>query len=152
MQITKNFSLEELTKSDTARMKGILNQPNYKEIDNLTRLCKELLQPIRDAYGKPIVITSGFRNKKLNTAIGGSSTSQHLNGLAADIKSGDGKNKALWDVILSLHKQGKLPFDQLIWEKGTKSAPAWIHIGLNENKMRNQILIYENNAYKPYKG
>lgn len=151
MNITPNFTLEEMTKSETARQRGILNQPNYQEINNLTKLCKELLQPIRDAYGKPITITSGFRNEALNRAVGGSSTSMHRKGLAADFVASDGKNKVLWDVIMKLHNEGKLPFDQLIWEKGTKSAPAWIHIGLNENKMRNQILRYENNAYKPYK-
>lgn len=136
MDITKNFTLEELTKSDTARQRGILNQPNHEEIDNLFRLCKELLQPIRDAYGKPIIVTSGFRNKQLNTAIGGSSTSMHMKGLAADIKAGDGKNKALWDLIIKLSKEGKIEFDQLIDEKKL----SWVHIGLHPVKNRKQIL------------
>lgn len=140
MQVTKNFTLEELTASSTARQRGILNQPNHQEIDNLFRVCKELLQPIRDVYGKPIIVTSGFRNKALNNAVGGSSTSKHMNGLAVDFKASEGTNKALWDLIIKLRDEGKIEFDQLIWEKGTKKEPSWIHIGLTEGKNRNQIL------------
>lgn len=134
--LSDNFKLSELVKSDTARKKGILNQPNYKEIENLTRLCKELLQPIRDEYKKPIIVTSGFRNKALNTAVGGSSTSMHMQGLAADIMASDGNNKALWNLIIKLRDAGKISFDQLIDEKKL----SWIHIGLHPNKNRNQIL------------
>lgn len=140
MNLSPNFTYEEMVKSDTARIRGILNQPNYHEIDNLTKLCKELLQPIRDVYGKPIIITSGFRNEALNRAVGGSSTSMHRKGLAADIKASKGTNKALWDLIIKLRDEGKIEFDQLIWEKGTKKEPAWIHIGLSDKKNRNQIL------------
>ena len=136
MQVTKNFTLEELIESSTARQRGILNQPNHQEIDNLFRLCKELLQPIRDAYGKPIIITSGFRNKALNKAVGGSSTSMHMQGLAADFKASDGNNKALWNLIIKLRDAGKISFDQLIDEKKL----SWIHIGLHPIKNRNQIL------------
>lgn len=136
MNLTPNFTLEELTASTTARQRGILNQPNHQELDNLTRLAKELLQPIRDAYKKPITVTSGFRNKALNTAVGGSSTSMHMKGLAADIKAGDGNNKALWNLIVKLRDEGKVSFDQLIDEKKL----SWIHIGLHPTKNRNQIL------------
>lgn len=136
MNLTPNFTLEELTASTTARQKGILNQPNYKELDNLTRLAKTLLQPIRDEYKKPIVVTSGFRNKALNKAVGGSSTSMHMQGLAADIKASDGNNKALWNLIIKLRDAGKIEFDQLIDEKKL----SWIHIGLHPTKNRNQIL------------
>ena len=136
MNLTPNFTLEELTASTTARQKGILNQPNYQELNNLTRLCKELLQPIRDEYKKPITVTSGFRNKALNKAVGGSSTSMHMQGLAADVKASDGNNKALWNLIIKLRDAGKIEFDQLIDEKKL----SWIHIGLHPKKNRNQIL------------
>lgn len=141
MKITNNFTLEELTRSDTARIRNIDNTPSQVIINNLERLCRELMQPIRDAYGNPIIITSGYRSEPLNTAVGGSITSKHKVGLAADFKASKGTNKALWDLIIKLHKEGKIQFDQLIWEKGTKTEPQWIHIGLTEGKNRNQILF-----------
>lgn len=140
MQITNNFSLEELTKSDTARQRGILNQPNYKEIEELTKLCKNILQPIRDAYGKPIIVTSGFRNDALNRAVGGVSTSQHRFGQAADIKASDGNQRALWDLIKSMVDKKQITVGQLIWEKGDKKAPSWVHVSLPTEKHKNHIL------------
>ena len=135
MNLTENFTYEELIKSDTARIRKISNIPDEHQKKNLKRLAKDLLQPIRDAYGKPITVTSGFRCEELNRAVGGSKTSAHRYGLAADILCDD--NRRLWNVILSLRDEGKIDFDQLIDEKNLK----WIHIGLSEGKNRNQILF-----------
>lgn len=140
MNLTKNFTLEEMVASDTARIKGILNQPNYKEIEELTKLCKNVLQPIRDKYNKPIIVTSGFRNDALNKAVGGVSTSQHRFGQAADIKSQDGNQRALWDVIEGMVRNGEIEVGQLIWEKGNNKAPQWVHISIPDGKHYNQIL------------
>lgn len=140
MNITNNFTLEEMIASDTAKIRGILNQPNYKEIDELTKLCKNILQPVRDAYGKPIVVTSGFRNDALNRAVGGVSTSQHRFGQAADIKAKDGNQRALWDLMKHMVDNKEIEVGQLIWEKGNKKAPSWIHVSLPTEKHKNQIL------------
>lgn len=85
MKLSKNFSLEELIKSDTANECGIKNSPNSLELKNLTNLTTKILQPIRDTFGKPIIISSGFRCVQLNKKVGGASNSDHLFGAAADI-------------------------------------------------------------------
>lgn len=75
MQLSKNFTLEEMTKSATAQRLGINNAPKVDEVDNLKKLCEKILQPLREEYKKPIIVSSGFRSEKLNNAVGGSSTS-----------------------------------------------------------------------------
>ena len=105
MKLSKNFSLEELIKSDTANECGIKNSPNSLELKNLTNLTTKILQPIRDAFGKPIIISSGFRCVQLNKKVGGASNSDHLFGAAADIHTSSNTyedNKKLYDTIISL--------------------------------------------------
>ena len=138
MKLSKNFTLEELIYSSTANAKGIRNYPSPMEIENLRRLCVEVLQPIRDKYGKPIYINSGYRNPALNRAVKGSQTSQHLTGSAADVDVAN--NRELWDVIVSLIRSGRITVGQLIWEKGNNIAPDWIHISLPTQFKKNQIL------------
>lgn len=134
--ITKNFSMEELVASNTARMKGIDNTPD-KEIEaRLVQLAQQVLQPLRDSYGKPIKISSGYRCQALNKAIGGVSTSQHLKGEAVDINNGQIENKKLFLLASKMIKEGVIEVGQLIDEKGYK----WLHISLPDNKHRNQIL------------
>ena len=135
MKLTENFSLYELTRSETATRKGIANTPNQDQIDRIQVLCENILQPMRDEMG-PIYISSGFRSLRLNKAIGGSATSQHcaLNGAAVDIDNGN-KNVEIFNYI-----NDKLEFDQLIWEFGTDENPSWVHVSYNEGKNRNQIL------------
>lgn len=127
----KYFTIEELTKSDTAKKHGISNTPDSQAKQNLENLVNFVLDPLREAYGKPIVVTSGYRCNKLNQLVGGSKTSQHCTGQAADIRSSvDTKeeNKKLFNLILKL----KLPFDQLINEHDFD----WIHISYaNRNKV-----------------
>lgn len=137
MNITKNFKLDEFTRSDTARIRKIDNTPSKKIIEELTKLCEEVLQPIRDKYGKPINVTSGYRSEALNKAVGGSVTSQHRLGQAADIKAADGNQRALYDVIESMVKNGEIKVGQLIWEKGDNKAPQWVHVSTGT---KNQIL------------
>lgn len=139
MNLTKNFTLEELSNSSTAKRLGIDNIPNNEQVNNLRLLCEKVLQPIREKYGKPIIISSGFRCEKLNKAIGGSPTSEHRYGMAADFHSLSdtlSDNKALWDLIRTMN----LNFGQLIYEYGSDSGPDWIHISYNEKNNRKQIL------------
>lgn len=144
MKLSKNFSLEELTFSITANNHGINNTPNAEAKACLQRLAVEILQPIRDAWGQPIVISSGYRCPRLNAAVGGVKGSQHLLGQAADIKAANPKdNGKLFACIKSLVDSGKIKVGQLIWEYGTKSCPKWVHVSLPRvGKKNNQILYY----------
>lgn len=138
MQITEHFSLEELTRSATADKKHITNVPNDTHLANLTKLCEEILEPLRKAYGKPIKITSGYRCAALNKAVGGSATSQHVNGQAVDIQATDGNHAKLFATARKL----KLPYDQLIWEYGDKKQPKWVHISLSPRNRRQVLYLF----------
>jgi len=136
MRLTKNFSLEELIQSNTAERLGINNEPNTEQLNNLKLLAEAILQPLRDAYGHSIGINSGLRNEALNKAIGGSKTSDHCKGLAADIKGFD--NFELFYLIIEL----KLPFKQLIWEFGNEDQPRWVHVALDlSDTPKREILV-----------
>lgn len=124
------FTKSELTRSDTARIRGIDNTPTPEASAALDDLMWNVLDPIRRMWGKPIIVNSGYRCPKLNAAIGGSATSQHMKGEAADITAGDPtKNKELFDMIA----QSAIPFDQLIDEKNYR----WIHVSYRPNGRRN---------------
>ena len=130
----KYFTIRELIKSDTAIRRGIKNIPNRQEEQNLNALVDKILDPLREAYKKPIIITSGFRCEELNRLVGGSKTSQHRTGQAADIRTvldTPEENKKLYDLIIKLD----LPFDQLINEYDFD----WVHVSFSE-KNRKQIL------------
>ncbi len=128
----KYFTITELCKSFTAMQKGINNIPNSEIINNLKSLVKFILDPLRERYGKPITVNSGYRCPALNKAVNGSKTSQHVEGLAADITAGSSKeNKILFELIQELN----LPFDQLIDE----NKFSWIHVSFSKNP-RKQIL------------
>ena len=141
MQLTKNFSLAELIRSDTAIRLGHSEQfkPSEEIISNLKALAVNILQPLRDALGVPLRVTCGYRCPRTNKAVGGSATSEHMQGMAADIELWvDGKeyNQKLFDTVLRLN----LPFTQMIDEFGTPDAPAWIHISYNPAKLKRQKL------------
>lgn len=124
------FTKSELTRSDTARILKIDNTPTPEASAALDALMWNALDPIRRMWGKPIIVNSGYRCPKLNAAIGGSATSQHMKGEAADITAGDPtKNKELFDMIA----QSAIPFDQLIDEKNY----CWIHVSYRPNGRRN---------------
>ena len=141
-KLSKNFSLEELIASSTAKAKGIDNTPNDTIKENLECLCKNVLQPIRDKYGRAITITSGYRSQKLNAAVGGSKKSQHLLGQAADIKCTATTKAYLFNLIKDMIKGGEIKVGQLIWEYGTKKEPNWIHVSLPYTKMNQILYLY----------
>lgn len=137
MKLTDNFYLSEFTKSPTASRNGIENMPKEVQVDNLVLLCKHVLQPLRDWYGKPIKINSGFRSPALNTLIGGASTSQHCFGQAADIDTLES------NADLFFHIRQNLPYTQLIWEYGDHTNPAWIHVSYDEKDLKKETLRCE---------
>lgn len=140
------FSIGELCRSNVADLKGIPNHPNISQKMNLEKLIERVLDPIRRLYGKPVYVNSGFRSATLNDVIGGARNSQHMEGKAADITGGNPEeNKKLWDIIMFLHQEGDIDFDQLINEKpmyfnSIEDCPSWIHISYNEDNNRGQIL------------
>lgn len=128
----KYFTIEELTKSSTATSKGIDNTPTQEIKDNLKELIEKVLDPLRELYGKPIYVNSGYRCPELNKAVGGSNTSQHMTGCAADITAGSKEeNEKLFNLI-----KDNLKFDQLIDEKNFQ----WVHVSYDKNRLRNQVL------------
>ncbi len=129
----KYFTVEELCASTAASAKGIDNTPNAEQSANLETLINKLLDPLREKWGAPITVNSGFRSLALNTAIGGAKTSQHMKGQAADLNAGSkAKNEQLYNLLLS----SGLQFDQLIDE----SNFTWLHVSYNEGSNRNMAL------------
>jgi hypothetical protein len=153
MQLSKNLALAEVTRSETAKRKGISNMPTPEHIENFKKLAENVFQPIREHFGVPIHLSSGYRSKALNTAVGGSLSSQHCTGEAIDIDM-DGTsitNKQVFDFI-----RQNVNFDQMIWEFGTDSNPDWVHVSYESTgKQRKQILkaVKQRGAtkYLPYK-
>lgn len=141
MQLSKDFTLEELISSNTARARKIDNNPSQREIDNLYKLANEVLQPIADSWNKPIKITSGYRSPRLNAAIKGAKNSQHVKGEAADIKAIGATNKELFEHIEKMIKTKQLKVGQLIWERGTKQEPQWVHVSLPYVKVNNILYL-----------
>lgn len=122
------FTIEELTDSIVARQLHIDNTPTPEANKNLEALVEHILDPAREILGKPIRVNSGYRCATLNNCVGGVANSQHLKGEAADICTGSPEgNRILFDILLNM------PFDQLIWERGNKHGPAWIHVSYCRN-------------------
>lgn len=136
MKLSKNFSLSELTKSQSATRLGIDNTPSMTVIDNLQALVDNILQPVRDAHG-PVSITSGYRSPDLNAAIGGSRNSDHTRGQAADFEVATMSNKDLAEWI-----RDNLKFTQLILEFPSKTDPSagWVHCSYNAKDLKCQVL------------
>lgn len=136
-RISKNFTLEELCASDTAKAKGIRNVPDTQQTLNLCALVHKVLQPLRDIYGGQVKIGSGFRCPALNKAVGGVSNSQHMKGEAADLCiDGDiNKGKRWIEIIRALGD-----YDQLIWEHNAKGS-YWVHVSYrSDGKNRKQYI------------
>lgn len=131
----KYFTMNELTHSATAIRKGIDNTPDNTAKANLTALVANILDPLREAYGKPIVVSSGYRCAKLNRVVGGVARSQHISGQAADIQSVS-KSKADHKKLFELAQRLRLPYDQLIDEYDYK----WVHISFSTRGNRRQVL------------
>lgn len=138
MQISKNFTLEELVKSQQAIRLGIDNTPSEVVISNLKGLVTDVLQPLRDKLGKVVSVSSGYRSVELNKAIGGSATSDHCKGFAADIEVPGMSNKDLFEYIKNNFK-----FKQVILEfhiDGIADS-GWVHISHDPNNLKNESLI-----------
>ena len=137
MDLTKNFTLAELVRSDIATRKGIPNIPSDVAVANLKLLAEKVLQPIRDHYNKAIRINSGYRSINLNIAVGGSRSSDHCKGYAADIEIPGVSN-----VDLAEHIKTSLKFTQLILEFYTLGDPSsgWVHVSYNPKELKCQVL------------
>ena len=129
----KYFSFHEFERSDTAYRHGIDNTLPDKLKGNVAVLVDKVLDPLREAWGKPIAVTSGYRCAALNKAVGGSATSHHCKGMAADLTTGNRvENRKLFQLIMDL----KLPFTQLIDEKNFQ----WVHVSLDPEDVKRQVL------------
>ena len=138
MQLSKNLYLSEVTKSQTAIQKGIKNEPSKEEIENLKAIAQNVFQPLRDHFNVPIGISSGFRSKALNAAVGGSKTSEHTQGCAIDLDAdifGGITNKDIFEFI-----KKNLEFNQLIWEFGDDNNPDWVHVSFDKGNNKKRVL------------
>jgi len=140
MQLSKSFTLNELTKSQEATRLGIDNTPNEEQIQNLKILCEKILQPIRDFYGMPLSVSSGYRSAALCEAIGSSAKSQHTKGQAADFEIFGVPNKEVAEFIVK-----NLEYDQCILEFWNENEPnsGWVHCSYSSNSNRKQYLKAE---------
>lgn len=147
----KYFSIAELTASETAKKMGIANIPTATDEKHLEELINELLDPLREAWGSAIKVTSGYRGFKLNKAIGGSKTSAHYRGYAADLVPANGKMAEFKEFVKNWLKTGDRSWDQYIDENNGTSE--WVHLGLKngQNKQRKQFLKYKNGKYTTLK-
>ena len=143
MKLSKNLNLAEVTRSETAKRRKIDNAPTDEHIENLKILAANIFQPMRDHFGKPIYISSGYRSEALNKAIKGSKTSQHCKGEALDIDN-DNANNGVTNRDIFEFIRDNLKFDQLINEFPVKGNPSWVHVSYSKTQQRNQIL----KAYK----
>lgn len=143
MNLSENFTLEEMTFSETAERKGFSNTPNATEIANLIRLC-EVLEQVRSILNKPIIISSGFRSKPVNDAVGSRDTSQHRRGCAADFKVPGMTSKQVVEAIMDTD----VPYDQLIDEYS-----SWVHFSVPNtpsDRPRRQVLKIDRSGVKAF--
>lgn len=129
----KYFTIDELSRSDTAWREGIDNTPSDAAVKNLTALVDNVLDPLREWYGKPVHINSGYRNSETNRLVGGVADSYHLKGMAADIDmGGKADNQPLFDYI-----REHLPFTELGWEGGGR----WIHVAYDPDHLDKEVFF-----------
>ena len=142
MQLSNNFSLKEMTASQTADRHGISNNPSEDHMDNLKKLCENVLQKVRDHYGKVVSVSSGYRSPELCEAIGSSKNSQHAKGQAADFEIFDVSNQ---ELVIWIDKN--LDYDQMIlefWKGPDEPNSGWVHCSYKKEGNRKQLL----RAYK----
>ena len=145
MQLSKHFTLKEMTASMVARRKNIDNTPGSAEIKNLGDLCYEVLEPLRAHFDKPVTITSGYRSEALCEAIGSKKTSQHALGQAVDLEIFEVPN-----IKIAYWLQNNVDFDQLIMEYFDPTDPAggWVHISYHKSDSnRKQVLTFDGKKY-----
>jgi hypothetical protein len=152
MKLSAHFALSEFTRSESAKREGLDNTPTAEHLENLKTLCEKVLEPIRERYGS-INISSGYRGKMLNHFIGGSVSSDHCVGRAADIDMDDSATGVTNTEVFNYIKDN-LDYDQLIWEFGTKEKPDWVHVGYRGKDNRKQTLratkVNGKSHYSPY--
>ena len=148
MKLSEHLSLSEVTRSESAKRNQISNMPTGEHIANFMLLAEKIFEPIREHFGVPIHISSGYRSKELNAKIGGSATSQHCKGQAIDIDM-DGSTNGVTNADVFEYIKDNLPFDQLIWEFGNDINPDWVHVSYNV-KQRGETLkaVKVNNVTK----
>ena len=137
MNLSKNFTLSELVKSETALRHGMDNTPPQPIIDNMTHLVVHVLQPVRDHFARGVKVNSGYRNPDVNAKVGGSRTSDHCQGMAADIEIPGVPNHELAEWI-----KENLPYTQLILEFYTRGVPdsGWVHVSYDSANLKKQNL------------
>ena len=137
MNLTANFTLSEMVKSETALRHDMDNTPGEAEIASLRLLCEKILQPVREHYGKGVKVNSGFRHPEVNAKVGGSKTSDHCKGQAADIEIPRVANADLAAHIVDTYK-----FTQVILEFYTPGVPdsGWVHVSYDPANLKNQVL------------
>ena len=137
MNLSANFTLKELTKSDTATRLGLDNTPDDEALENLKTLCEMVLQPVREHFGKSVTVNSAYRSPESNAAVGGSKTSDHCKGMAADIEIPGVANADLAQWIMD-----NLDYTQLILEFYTPGIPdsGWVHVSYDPNNLKKQEL------------
>lgn len=138
MQLSKNLTLKEVTKSITAERLGVKNTPDKEDIANLIDIATHVFQPLRDHFDVPIAVSSGYRCKELNKAVGGSRTSEHMVGRALDLDAdtyGGVTNKEIFEFI-----KKNLEFNQLIWEFGDDENPEWVHVSYHKGNNKKRVL------------
>jgi hypothetical protein len=141
MQLSEHLSLAEVIRSETAKRRGISNMPTDAHLANFKLLAEKVFEPIRNNFGKPIHISSGYRSAALNKAIGGASSSQHCSGEAIDIDM-DGSAHGITNKMVFDYIKDNLEFDQLIAEFPKKGNLSWVHVSYESNgKQRKQILV-----------
>jgi len=137
MNLSANFTLKELTKSDTATRLGLDNTPDDEALENLKTLCEKVLQPVREHYGKSVTVNSAYRSPESNAAVNGSKSSDHCKGMAADIEIVGVANADLAQWIMD-----NLEYTQLILEFYTPGIPdsGWVHVSYDPNNLKKQEL------------
>jgi zinc D-Ala-D-Ala carboxypeptidase len=140
-QISKYISLVDASKSITAKRFGINNVPDSDSIENMRLLCFTIYDPLCDYFGRPLPVSSFYRNPVLNKKIGGSYSSQHCKGQAMDIDCDLLQSKNITNEVVFFYILNNLHFDQLIWEFGTHKRPDWVHVSYAAGKNRGQVLV-----------
>jgi hypothetical protein len=155
MQLSKHLSLAEVQRSESAKRAGISNAVLPEHIENFKVLAEKIFQPIREHFGVPIHISSGYRSKELNAKIGGSATSDHCHGRALDLDQ-DGSKHGVSNNDVFNYIKDNLKFKQLIAEFPVNGELSWVHVAYDANNLKNEILIATKNAgktvYVSYKG
>lgn len=146
MKLSKNLTLQEAITSQTAERKGLNNHPDQSTINVMKLTAEKVFQPVRDYFDKPIRVSSFYRSPQVNKAVGGSATSQHRTGEAIDMQGTNGLTNA--EIFEWIRKN--LEFDQLIWEYGNSTEPAWVHVSYTA-KRKNRKMVFAIGVKKNFK-